>query len=141
MASTEGVSYRHKSSHAASTMASSILRFNDINFVVGKGDKQKNILQDVSGKVRWGRKYYVEYKIHTRGTTETICTHFPSQCSTTTRNLVVCRCPCRDGTFGCWVSPPVVVVAVKNAVVVASIIPDEPTDSYPPMPQRSEKRH
>lgn len=27
-----------------------------MNFVVGKGDKEKYILQDVSGKVKWGRK-------------------------------------------------------------------------------------
>lgn len=48
-------SYRNKSSHGGS-MASSILRFEDINFVVGKGDKARNILEDVSGKVKYGRK-------------------------------------------------------------------------------------
>jgi hypothetical protein len=45
----------HRSSHGGS-MASSILRFNDINFVVGKGDKQRNILEGITGKVKWGRK-------------------------------------------------------------------------------------
>lgn len=46
---------RNKSSHGSS-MASSVVRFNDINFVVGKGDKRRNILENVSGKVKWGRK-------------------------------------------------------------------------------------
>lgn len=35
-------------------MESSVLRFEDVNFVVGCGDKQRHILQDVSGKVSWG---------------------------------------------------------------------------------------
>ena len=39
-----------------STMASSVLRFNDISFVVGKGDKKRNLLENVNGKVKWGRK-------------------------------------------------------------------------------------
>jgi hypothetical protein len=46
---------RHRSSHGGS-MASSILRFNDVNFVVGKGNKRRNILENVNGKVKWGRK-------------------------------------------------------------------------------------
>lgn len=35
-------------------MESSVLKFQNVNFVVGKGEKQKNILTDVSGKVKWG---------------------------------------------------------------------------------------
>ena len=42
-------------------MASSVLRFNDINFVVGKGDKKRNLLENVNGKVKWGRKF-LSYK-------------------------------------------------------------------------------
>lgn len=49
-------SKRLHSSHA-SGMESSILRFKDVNFIVGTGDKAKNILTDVSGTVRWGRKW------------------------------------------------------------------------------------
>ena len=45
-----------RSSHGGA-MDSSVLRFKDVNFVVGKGDKEKYILQDVSGKVKWGRKF------------------------------------------------------------------------------------
>ena len=37
-------------------MESSVFRFHNVNFVVGKDDKQKHILQDVSGKVKYGRK-------------------------------------------------------------------------------------
>ena len=40
--------------HNSNTAHSSVLRFKDVNFVVGKGEKQKFILQDVSGKVKWG---------------------------------------------------------------------------------------
>lgn len=42
------------SSARSSGMESSILRFKDVNFVVGKGEKQKNILTDVNGSIRWG---------------------------------------------------------------------------------------
>jgi ABC-type lipoprotein export system ATPase subunit len=35
-------------------MESSILRFKDIYFLVGKGDSERAILNDVSGKVKWG---------------------------------------------------------------------------------------
>jgi len=41
-----------RSNHSG--MESSVLRFQDVNFVVGSGDKQKHILQDVSGKVKHG---------------------------------------------------------------------------------------
>lgn len=41
-------------SAASSGMESSILRFKNVNFVVGKGDAEKNILTDVSGTVKWG---------------------------------------------------------------------------------------
>lgn len=44
---------RHGSSHR-SAMNTSVFRFNNINFIVGKGEKQKNILTDVSGIVKWG---------------------------------------------------------------------------------------
>ena len=42
-----------------SGMENSVLRFKDVNFVVGSGNKQKNILQDVNGKVKWGRTYTI----------------------------------------------------------------------------------
>jgi hypothetical protein len=48
-------SKRLQSSHS-SGMESSILRFKDVNFIVGAGDKTKNILTDVSGTVRWHRR-------------------------------------------------------------------------------------
>ena len=37
-------------------MESSVFRFHNVNFVVGKDEKEKHILQDVSGKVKYGRK-------------------------------------------------------------------------------------
>ena len=51
--SSHGASKRLHSSHS-SGMESSVLRFKDVNFIVGKKDKQKNILSDVSGTVKWG---------------------------------------------------------------------------------------
>ena len=48
--------YKNRSSSHGGSMSSSVLRFNDINFVVGKGDKRTNILENISGKVKWGRK-------------------------------------------------------------------------------------
>eukprot|EP00538_Stauroneis_constricta_P011077 CAMPEP_0119551744 /NCGR_PEP_ID=MMETSP1352-20130426/4913_1 /TAXON_ID=265584 /ORGANISM="Stauroneis constricta, Strain CCMP1120" /LENGTH=649 /DNA_ID=CAMNT_0007597857 /DNA_START=239 /DNA_END=2188 /DNA_ORIENTATION=+ len=36
-------------------MESSVLKFKDVNFVVGKNDKKKHILESVSGKVKHGR--------------------------------------------------------------------------------------
>jgi hypothetical protein len=53
-------SYTNRSK-PASSMASSILRFNDINFVVGKGDKRSNLLENVSGQLKWGRKFIHKY--------------------------------------------------------------------------------
>jgi ABC-type glutathione transport system ATPase component len=49
------INSRHKlhSSHS-SGMESSIFRFKNVNFIVGTKDKQKNILSDVSGTVKWG---------------------------------------------------------------------------------------
>ncbi|CAB9505534.1 Putative white-brown complex homolog protein 30 [Seminavis robusta] len=38
-----------------SGMESSIFKFKNVNFVAGKGDKQKHLLQDVSGTVKFGR--------------------------------------------------------------------------------------
>ena len=54
--SQHGGSAIGQSSHRRAGMESSVLRFKDVNFVVGSGDKTKHILQDVSGKVQWGRK-------------------------------------------------------------------------------------
>ena len=45
---------RYHSSHSG--MESSVLRFKNVNFIVGKGDTEKHILDDVSGTVKWGRK-------------------------------------------------------------------------------------
>jgi ABC-type multidrug transport system ATPase subunit len=45
-------SKRLHSSHSG--METSILRFKDVNFLVGKGEKERNILTDVSGTVKWG---------------------------------------------------------------------------------------
>lgn len=52
-----GSSYRRLSTSQSSGMESSVFRFRDVNFVVGKGDKQKNLLTGVCGKVKWGREY------------------------------------------------------------------------------------
>ena len=38
-----------------SGMESSILKFSNVNFTVGKGDKQKYLLTDVTATVKWGR--------------------------------------------------------------------------------------
>lgn len=35
-------------------MESSVFRFKDVNFIVGAKDKEKHILRDVSGTVKWG---------------------------------------------------------------------------------------
>lgn len=45
---------RLHSAHS-SGMESSVLKFQNINFTVGKGDKEKSILQDISAVVKWGR--------------------------------------------------------------------------------------
>jgi hypothetical protein len=52
---TSQSSKRLHSTHG-SGMESSVLRFKNMNFVVGNKDKAKNILSDVSGAVKWGRK-------------------------------------------------------------------------------------
>ena len=39
------------------TMANSVLRFNDVSFEVGKCDKKRNLLENINGKVKWGRKF------------------------------------------------------------------------------------
>ena len=54
---SNATSYRRLSSAQSSGMESSVFKFRNVNFVVGSGDKQKNILTDVSGKVKWGREY------------------------------------------------------------------------------------
>jgi hypothetical protein len=61
---TEGNSSKRLHSATSSGMESSVLRFKDVNFVVGKGDKQKNILTDVSGTVKWGRTYQIFISYH-----------------------------------------------------------------------------
>jgi hypothetical protein len=53
--SSSSVIKRLHSSHD-SGMDSSVLRFKNVNFTVGKGEKERHILTDVSGKVKWGRK-------------------------------------------------------------------------------------
>ena len=45
----------HSGTNKRRGMESSILKFKDVNFIVGKKDKKKNILTDVSGVVRYGR--------------------------------------------------------------------------------------
>lgn len=35
-------------------MESSVLQFQNINFVVGQGEKQRHLLKDVSGTIKWG---------------------------------------------------------------------------------------
>ena len=45
-------SVRHDSSRSG--MKSSVLRFQNLSFVVGKNDEKRNILSDVSGTVKWG---------------------------------------------------------------------------------------
>lgn len=49
---------RRLHSAQSSGMESSVLRFKDVNFIIGKGEKEKNILTDVSGTVKWGRTYH-----------------------------------------------------------------------------------
>lgn len=49
-------SARRLHSAATSGMDSSVLRFKNVNFTIGKGDKEKQILQDVSGTVKFGRE-------------------------------------------------------------------------------------
>ena len=48
---------KHSSSHH-SGMESSVFRFKNIKFVAGKGDKQKTLLKNVSGTVKYGRKAF-----------------------------------------------------------------------------------
>ena len=55
---SEALSQRSRLSRRQSSgMESSVLRFNDVNFTVGKGDKQRHLLQDVTGKIQYGRKW------------------------------------------------------------------------------------
>lgn len=44
-----------KSGHSSHGMDSSVLKFKNVNFTVGKGDKKKYLLTDVNGTVKWGR--------------------------------------------------------------------------------------
>ena len=54
--STKSASSVHRLHSEKSTgMESSILKFRNINFIVGSKDKKKNILTDVSGVVKFGR--------------------------------------------------------------------------------------
>lgn len=52
-ASTPGAERQLHSSHSTG-MEASVLRVKDVNFSVGKGDKQKQILTDINVKVKWG---------------------------------------------------------------------------------------
>lgn len=45
----------HRSAHS-SGMDSSVLRFKNVNFLVGKKGEERHLLTDVSGTVRWGRE-------------------------------------------------------------------------------------
>jgi ABC-type transport system involved in cytochrome bd biosynthesis fused ATPase/permease subunit len=51
--STHSRSRRLHSAHSTG-MESSIFRFKNVNFVVGTKDKEKHILKDVTGTVKWG---------------------------------------------------------------------------------------
>jgi hypothetical protein len=50
----------HLSTHR-SGMDSSVFRFHDINFTVGNGDKRRFLLENVNGKVKWGRKLWLNH--------------------------------------------------------------------------------
>ena len=41
-------------SREGSSMSNSVLRFDDVSFLVGKGENERAILEDVSGKVKYG---------------------------------------------------------------------------------------
>jgi hypothetical protein len=43
------------SAHSSSGMQASVLRFKDVSFTVGSGEKTKTILSDINGKVKWGQ--------------------------------------------------------------------------------------
>ena len=47
-----------RSSSQHSGMQSSVFRFKNVNFVAGKGDNKKHLLQNVSGTVKYGRKLF-----------------------------------------------------------------------------------
>lgn len=49
---------------AHSGMESSVLRFKDVNFIVGAKDKKRNILTDVSDTVKFGRVLASEFWFH-----------------------------------------------------------------------------
>jgi hypothetical protein len=44
-------------SQQSSGMETSVFRFQNVNFIVGQGDKRRYLLKDVSGIVRFGRKF------------------------------------------------------------------------------------
>lgn len=46
--------YHRQGTTTLSGMESSVFSFQSVNFTVGKKDKKKQILQDVSGRVKWG---------------------------------------------------------------------------------------
>lgn len=48
---------------AHSGMESSVFRFKDVNFTVGKAEKQKYLLTDVNETVKWGRVLASEYMV------------------------------------------------------------------------------
>lgn len=104
---------RNKSSHGSS-MASSVVRFHDVNFVVGKGDKRRNILENVSGKVKWGRKSR-RYTYH-----ETRKSRLGFTLLTTPLSFNFRRCPRNHGPFWCWVSHPHHLYAQRLLIMIGS---------------------
>lgn len=46
-----------KKSTNESTMENSVFQFEDVSFVVGSGDKRRPILEEISGQVKFGRKF------------------------------------------------------------------------------------
>ena len=70
---TSFASKRSTSQHSG--MQSSVFRFKNVNFVAGKGDSKKHLLQNVSGTVKYGR--------------ELIC-YFLSRCAMSCHLIISC---------------------------------------------------
>lgn len=47
-------------------MESSVLKFSNVNFTVGKGDKKKYLLENVNATVHWGHVLASKYKKRAR---------------------------------------------------------------------------
>ena len=67
---------RLHSAHS-SGMDSSVFRFKNVNFTVGKGENEKYILQDISAKIKWGRKFFLNASSYPLLSTNLVLT-FPS---------------------------------------------------------------